>query len=349
MLASQGFDFGPKPDDEEEEEEKEEEFAAAPTRTTRRRSSASATTAVAKSAGSKRNTEEEEEEHEGDKKPAARRSKYQKTSSSAATAATATSTRYPRRALAAPEAVVSSSTTAAAVAAAAAAKSSSSSTKSSSKRKAVAASASASSAKKKNGKEKKDDDDDDDDADEDGTTTPTKKPRNYNYKVRKLIRRIPIEQEEDVKEQVRKEDAKLLVSDEPMEPDKAKHVDYQTAKSNRTWEEYYFQFLVFKRVYGHGIVPKMFLENEALGRWTCRNRRWKKSGDARLTPSRLRRLNQAGFCFEAKKDPQYWNIQGQTTQADTKWQAFLEKLIAFKQQYGNCLVPKEYGKRIFFS
>ena len=189
-----------------------------------------------------------------------------------------------------------------------------------------------------------------------------------NYSLRQLRRLVPEHKEDEVREECRVEYADLLICEEPLEPDKKKGVDHQTAKSNIAWENNFLDYLVFRKVYGHGIVPKIFSVNPFLGRWTVRNRRWWKCNDKRLTKSRLRRLNGAKFVvrpislctwaysfppaadlphfvnrqWEAKKDPAFWAIQQQTTQEDDKWETRFNMLLEFKEEHGHCLVPKEF-------
>ena len=127
------------------------------------------------------------------------------------------------------------------------------------------------------------------------TSEKTGKKEVRSYSLRQLRRHVPEEKEDEVREQCKKEFADLLVCEEALEANKKKGIDYQTAKANATWETNFLEYLVFQKVYGHGIVPKVFAENPFLGRWTVRNRRWWKSKDKRLTRSRMKRLNAANF------------------------------------------------------
>ncbi|KAL7579167.1 hypothetical protein ACA910_011340 [Epithemia clementina (nom. ined.)] len=175
------------------------------------------------------------------------------------------------------------------------------------------------------------------------TSERTGKKEMRSYSLRQLRRLVPEEKEEEVREQCRVEYADILVPEEPLEPDKKRGIDHQTARSNASWEANFLEYLVFQKVYGHGIVPKIFSVNPFLGRWTVRNRRWMKSKDKRLTKSRIRRLKAANFVWEAKKDPAFWAIQQKTTQEEDKWELKFNMLLEYKKEHGDCLVPKEFA------
>jgi hypothetical protein len=155
-------------------------------------------------------------------------------------------------------------------------------------------------------------------------------------------RLIPVEDEPALIETIKREHADLLRSDEALEVDRAKKIKLQMVLVNNEWEQRFLEFLVFQRVYGHSLVPKNFMPNKQLGRWCAKVRCWYSKNDSRLTPSRQRRLNAAGFIWKAKKDPQFWKIQNQCEQAMDKWEDFFDRLLVYKAQKGDCLVPKEY-------
>jgi len=174
------------------------------------------------------------------------------------------------------------------------------------------------------------------------TSEKTGKKEVRTYETRSLTRLIPEEQEDQVREQCKVEFAELLKTDDPMEVDKERGVDHQTARSNVQWEEGFLDFLVFKKVYGHGIVPKVWVEKPSLGSWTVRNRRAWKNKDKKLTRCKKRRLDEAGFVWDAKKHPDFWKIQNQTSQDQQKFETKFNMLLEYKQEHGDCLVPKEY-------
>jgi hypothetical protein len=150
----------------------------------------------------------------------------------------------------------------------------------------------------------------------------------HSYKTLKRV--ISPDEEEDVPSQVRKEFADLLTCDELLEPDKEAGVNIQTARFNQSWEERFFELLVFVKTYGHTLVPKVYNENKALGRFVAKMRNLHKSEDPHLTPSRRKRLEAVDFSWDAKTDPNFWRVQNDTPQASDLWEErFLS--VAYKK------------------
>ena len=110
--------------------------------------------------------------------------------------------------------------------------------------------------------------------------------------LRVLKRLVPKEAEATLREQVLQEYANVLVCEECLEESQALGVSSQAAKFNRVFEDRLFELLVFAKAYGHMHVPKLYPDNPPLGRWVVKVRSWKKKNDPRLTPSRLRRLDE---------------------------------------------------------
>lgn len=180
--------------------------------------------------------------------------------------------------------------------------------------------------------------------DEDSEEAPSPKPKKRRKKVHEArihLRLIPAEEEPKVREQIIREEVELLTCDELLVPDKESNVNLQQAKCNVDFEEMFLDFLIFKRVYGHALVPKHFEENKPLGRWCCKIRNWKNKGKSNLTASRERRLNAAGFCWDAKKNPDFWKLQNTCKQGQDRWEDFFGRLLEYKKENGNCIVPKE--------
>jgi hypothetical protein len=192
-----------------------------------------------------------------------------------------------------------------------------------------------------------------------------------NYRVLKRV--VPLENEDILREEVRKECKDLLVCEEPLVEDKQQHIGYAQVKFNRNFEDMFLDFLVFAKAYGHCYVPKFCVDNPALGRWVCKVRLWNNKNHDHLTPSRFKRLDKAGFVWEPKKDPTFWKVQSNHNErAEEIWDFHYDELIKYKQavsmgrsylysaiaspithalaisvQHGNCLVPKEYGVSLY--
>ena len=165
--------------------------------------------------------------------------------------------------------------------------------------------------------------------------------KHKTFETRVHLRLVPVEEEPMVRAKILKEQAHLLVCDEPLEVCKEQKIHVQIVESTKRFEESFLDFLVFKRVYGHALVHKYFDENPSLGRWCAKVRHWKSKGKDSLTESRMRRLTEAGFCWDAKKDPSFWKLQNTCEQAQDRWEEMFEELLRYKKEFGNCLVPKE--------
>jgi len=81
---------------------------------------------------------------------------------------------------------------------------------------------------------------------------------------------------------------------------------------------------------GHGLVPESYPPNEALGRWASQKRKQKRKADegrpTRLTPDRIRRLEEAGFA---------WLVWGNRTE---KWDEMYQKLVRYREEFGTTRV-----------
>jgi Helicase associated domain len=112
--------------------------------------------------------------------------------------------------------------------------------------------------------------------------------------------------------------------------------------SDSRFETGFVDFLAFRKIYGHAIVPKIFPERPSLGRWTQFVRRWRtRKDETRLTPSRRRRLDEVGFVWDAKSHPDFKIVQGTVKQVDEHWEKMFQTLLEYKAKNGHCNVPKE--------
>lgn len=160
-----------------------------------------------------------------------------------------------------------------------------------------------------------------------------------------IERLVPHEEEQALFDEVINESPDLLTCEEKLIFKKGD--PYSTFRSNIAWEQRFFEFLVFKRVCGHGRVPKSLPENEALGRWTARNRQYRSNGDPILSKSRIERLDAAGFEWNLGKDHDVPDIQESSSRADSEnWDTKLKMLLDYKKRYGDCLVPCGYKENV---
>jgi Helicase associated domain len=141
-----------------------------------------------------------------------------------------------------------------------------------------------------------------------------------------------------VGEQVKVEFAELCQSDQPDDPFDLSWV----AKANRRFETGFVDFLAFRKIYGHPLVPKYFPERPSLGGWVQEVRQWKTSNrQDRLSSHRMNRLNEAGFVWDAAAHPLYRIALGNSKQSDERWEKKFQQLLEYKAKNGHCNVPKE--------
>jgi hypothetical protein len=119
-------------------------------------------------------------------------------------------------------------------------------------------------------------------------------PKKIKPKMRVLRRIVPEEEEHTIPALVEKEYGHLLIPDEPVEIDKPNGITYLIAHSNSKWEQHFRSLLIFLKIYGHTMVPKLYEDNAALAKFVANCRKWKKmldrEEDCPLTDSRLKRL-----------------------------------------------------------
>jgi predicted helicase len=93
---------------------------------------------------------------------------------------------------------------------------------------------------------------------------------------------------------------------------------------NTQWEEGFMHLVAYKEEFGNCLVPGIFKSNEFnLGNWVSTQRQ----GKEQLIPERLDRLNELGF---------FWELY------DAQWEEGFKRLVDYKEEFGDCLVPKRY-------
>ncbi|KAL7540419.1 hypothetical protein ACHAXR_012737 [Thalassiosira sp. AJA248-18] len=93
------------------------------------------------------------------------------------------------------------------------------------------------------------------------------------------------------------------------------------------WEELFAALKLYKQNHGDCLVPQRYSEDPRLGRWVNTQRSLYKAGE--LSDDREERLVNIGFNF----DP-YGSI----------WNENFAALKLYKQNHGNCLVPRRYSE-----
>jgi hypothetical protein len=98
------------------------------------------------------------------------------------------------------------------------------------------------------------------------------------------------------------------------------------ATNNKNWHQQYEKLVEFKRKQGNCVVPQKYEEDASLGTWVDNQRTAHTKNNMRLDRKGL--LDEIGFVWRVDKDA-LWNKQ-------------YEKLVEFKRNNGNCLVPRTY-------
>eukprot|EP00591_Stephanopyxis_turris_P002410 CAMPEP_0195513210 /NCGR_PEP_ID=MMETSP0794_2-20130614/4917_1 /TAXON_ID=515487 /ORGANISM="Stephanopyxis turris, Strain CCMP 815" /LENGTH=623 /DNA_ID=CAMNT_0040641161 /DNA_START=70 /DNA_END=1938 /DNA_ORIENTATION=- len=115
-----------------------------------------------------------------------------------------------------------------------------------------------------------------------------------------------------------------------------------------SWDVKYSALVTFKKEHGHCNVPRNHPDKD-LKNWVLLQRthfrKWKDDKNAQtpygkggMTNDRLAALIKLGFIFETKI-----NVDNNFLIERTKWNAKHNELIAYKQYFGNCEVPKNFA------
>eukprot|EP00934_Nitzschia_sp_Nitz4_P001966 Nitzschia sp. Nitz4//scaffold107_size73032//27795//30897//NITZ4_005759-RA/size73032-augustus-gene-0.100-mRNA-1//-1//CDS//3329532590//1966//frame0 len=124
-----------------------------------------------------------------------------------------------------------------------------------------------------------------------------------------------------------------------------------TIQSDALWEEMYKRLVAFQSLHGHCLVPRKYEQDPKLGAWVEAQRAlWNReigkgkdgsgSGSAlaqpsedlkQMLPERRRRLDELGFV---------WSLRSK--RIDDHWDEMFRQLMAYKEAYGDCLVPSRY-------
>ncbi|KAL3936285.1 MAG: hypothetical protein SGBAC_008367 [Bacillariaceae sp.] len=139
---------------------------------------------------------------------------------------------------------------------------------------------------------------------------------------------------------------------------------------NDQWDAMFERLIAYRHTYGNCLVPKRFADDPKLGTWVETQRvQYKRlirtqdqSGheivhpNKRLTAERLRKLESVGFAWVAKfikksaskkeEDTSLYahNAQQQRKQRlnEAQWEEMYQRLVQYKQQFGDCLVPRKF-------
>jgi hypothetical protein len=112
-----------------------------------------------------------------------------------------------------------------------------------------------------------------------------------------------------------------------------KEKQHSKPKRDTKWRASYEKILQFKDKYGDCIVPRCFPLDPRLASWVAEQRKQCKllhdGKHSSITPRRIELLDMIGFT---------WNAQ------EAAWERHITDLKAFKEVYGDCLVPLNHPK-----
>eukprot|EP00584_Thalassiosira_punctigera_P016615 CAMPEP_0172552964 /NCGR_PEP_ID=MMETSP1067-20121228/47522_1 /TAXON_ID=265564 ORGANISM="Thalassiosira punctigera, Strain Tpunct2005C2" /NCGR_SAMPLE_ID=MMETSP1067 /ASSEMBLY_ACC=CAM_ASM_000444 /LENGTH=342 /DNA_ID=CAMNT_0013341047 /DNA_START=163 /DNA_END=1188 /DNA_ORIENTATION=+ len=111
-------------------------------------------------------------------------------------------------------------------------------------------------------------------------------------------------------------------------------MDKPANRNQRKWDARYAQLKEYKAEHGDCFVPVGYAAISGLGSWVALQRKLKKKG--KISDDRLERLEQVGFCVEAKKQV--------IKQHQKLWNERYDELKEYKNEHGDCNVPNSYSR-----
>jgi hypothetical protein len=112
------------------------------------------------------------------------------------------------------------------------------------------------------------------------------------------------------------------------------------------WEQRIQELKEYKEKHGDCKIPKAFPQNKKLGKWMDHQKSFyslKKNGQpSPLTDDRMKELETIGFSLELLEDSEHVTNSGHTSTLEANWDKRLEELKKYRQENGDCFVPKRY-------
>jgi len=93
------------------------------------------------------------------------------------------------------------------------------------------------------------------------------------------------------------------------------------------WEERFAELVDYKDECGDCLVPQSYVKNQ-LAAWVAVQRQFRKK--AKLDEERVKRLDEIGFVWDAREQ---------------MWEECFAKLVAYKEEHGNCRVPARHANK----
>ena len=116
----------------------------------------------------------------------------------------------------------------------------------------------------------------------------------------------------------------------------ASSIRYTSKRQDEDWMQMFEELMEYKEKHGDCLVPLNYKVNPKLGRWVQHQRSQyqnKKKGKTRqITDERIYKLEEIGFVW----------YRGWKKRDDEGWMLMFEQLVEYKEEHGDCLVPRKY-------
>ena len=104
-------------------------------------------------------------------------------------------------------------------------------------------------------------------------------------------------------------------------------IGFVWSQLGESWDEMIGRLAAYKQQYGDCLVPPSYSDKQLVN-WVIAQRRFKNRG--KLKTARVQQLKELEFV---------WDPIG------NYWEEMFSKLVAYKQQHGDCLVARRYSDR----
>lgn len=112
------------------------------------------------------------------------------------------------------------------------------------------------------------------------------------------------------------------------------------------WETRIKELKEYKKKHGTVVVPKDYEANKKLGRWVDHQLSFysmKLAGqETPLTDERVKELEALGFSPDILEGTEHAPDSGHSSVLDSNWKKRLDELKKYRQEHGDCSVPKRY-------
>jgi hypothetical protein len=111
-------------------------------------------------------------------------------------------------------------------------------------------------------------------------------------------------------------------------------VTHRAATYQTLWMNMFKKLVLYKHQHQNTMVPRNYKEDPSLGQWVRKQRHSYKYKKDKLSSNRIDLLNSIDFVWERVRSREATNQR--------KWMDMYQKLIAYKHQHQNTMVPRNY-------